>query len=133
MKEFFHTTKVSDKHIDENKHLNNVVYVQWMQDVAVLHSSSVGDTLEYQEKNSYMWVARHHEIDYLRSAYLGDEVNIKTWVVPYKKTSSLREYEFYNSKDELLAKAKTIWVCLNPTSLRPVKIPEEILNLYLKT
>ncbi len=130
MKVFEQNILITNKEIDENEHVNNVMYVQWMNDIAIAHSSNVGDTVAYQRKNNYMWVAKSHTIDYIRSAYEGDTVSIKTWASEYKKTATLREYEFYNQKNELLAKAKTVYVFLNFSTLRPTKIPEEVASLY---
>ncbi len=117
--------------IDENAHVSNVMYVKWMNDVSIEHALKAGDTMEYQKQNSYMWVSKSHHIDYMYSAYEGDEVHIKTWTEPYKKTASIRRYEFTNQKGVLLCKAQTIFVCLNISTLRPIKIPEETSRFYL--
>ncbi len=130
MKEFNHKIIVTKDTIDENNHVNNVIYVKWMQDVANMHSLAVGDTLDMQKQNSYIWVAKSHNIEYIRSAYEGDEVHIKTWVEEYKKSACLRHYEFSNQKNEILTKAQTIYVYLDATSLRPKKIPQDLANRY---
>ncbi len=117
--------------IDENEHVNNVMYVHWMNEVVIEHSASVGDTIKYQRENSYMWVSKTHTIDYIYSAYEGDTIYLKTWAEAYKKTASIRKYEFTNQNGTLLAKAQTVFVCLNPDTLRPIKIPEETLRFYI--
>lgn len=122
---------VSKDAIDLNLHVNNAQYVQWMQDAAMNHSNTVGDTLEVQQNLGFMWVVKSHNIEYLHPAYEGEKLHVKTLVKPYKKSASLREYEFYNEKKQLLVKANTIYVCLNTSTLRPMKIPENIAKLYL--
>ncbi len=121
---------VQNDAIDFNKHVNNTIYVKWMQDISRLHSTKVGDTLEFQKKQNIMWVIKSHNIEYFTPAYEEDKIYIKTWVENYKKSASIRKYEFSNQNGDILVKAETIFVCLNLSNLRPTKIPEEIKSLY---
>ena len=65
------------EHIDELGHVNNAVWVQWIQQVAVAHWDSVADAAH---KDAYFWVVVRHEIDYLRAAFEGDRIIARTWV-----------------------------------------------------
>lgn len=131
-KKFQYEFKIPSSAIDVNGHVNNVMYVQWMQDAAVAHSSSVGDTVERQVKDGVMWVARTHHIDYLRQAFEGDEITVETWTEGFKKTSSIREYRFFRKNDGILiAKANTFWVYLDRESFRPKAIEENIASRYM--
>ena len=67
----------SPEHIDELGHVNNTVWVQWMERVAVAHWDSLADPAH---KDAYYWVVVRHEIDYLRSAHDGDRITARTWV-----------------------------------------------------
>jgi len=78
--------------IDENGHVNNVVYVQWMQDIAVEHYASLGG-IEAQGSDG-TWVVREHRIEYLLPAFAGEEIEIRTWVENLRRVRSLRKYEF---------------------------------------
>jgi acyl-CoA thioester hydrolase len=112
--------------IDLNGHVNNVVYVEWMQRAAVAHSDAVGGT-RAMEANGGAWVARRHEIDYRRPAFLKDEIIALTWVADMGRARSLRKYAFYRSTDSaLLASGRTDWVYLDRASQRPRSIPEEV-------
>lgn len=64
--------------IDENGHVNNVAYVQWMQDIAVEHYESIGGTAA--QGKDVTWVVREHRIEYFLPAFAGEEIQIKTWV-----------------------------------------------------
>ena len=75
--EYTHNVIVVETDIDELNHVNNVVYLQYAQDIATAHWESVASP-ELQEK--VIWVARRHEIDYLKQALLGDKLVIKTRV-----------------------------------------------------
>src|SRR5205085_5809297 len=71
------TLTASGEHIDELGHVNNAVWVQWIQQVAVAHWVSVAEPVH---KDAYYWVVVRHEIDYLRAAHEGDQVTARTWV-----------------------------------------------------
>lgn len=84
---------VSDDAIDQNGHVNNVVYVQWMQDIAMRHSELTGGTAAAEAANG-IWVARTHTIEYLSPAYEGDHIEAFTWIVDYQRVRSRRRYKF---------------------------------------
>src|SRR3954469_2391243 len=79
--------------IDANGHVNNVAYIQWMQDAAIAHADRVGCTAMTQSLNA-IWVVRSHHIEYRRPAYAGDVITVKTWIHDCRAVSSRRKYEF---------------------------------------
>ena len=83
--------------IDENGHVNNVVYVQWMQDIAVEHYAFLGGITAQGPDST--WVVRQHSIEYLLPAFEGEEIEIRTWVENIRKVRSLRKYEFARKSD----------------------------------
>ena len=76
--------------IDENGHVNNVAYVQWMQDIAIEHYESIGGTSPMQKVGA-TWVARSHLIEYLLPAFVGEEIEIRTWIENVRRVRSLRQ------------------------------------------
>lgn len=130
MNKFSQDILITKEAIDINSHVNNVMYVKWMQDIAVAHSQAVGDTFEAQKEKGYMWVVRTHSIDYLHQAYENETIHLHTWTERYKKTVSKRKYEFTNKNGDILARAETIFACLNAETFRPIRIPEELHALY---
>ncbi|MBL8078660.1 MAG: acyl-CoA thioesterase [Anaerolineales bacterium] len=111
--------------IDENGHVNNVAYVQWMQDIAVEHYSSIGG-IEVQGPDS-TWVVREHRIEYFLPAFAGEEIEIKTWVESIRRVRSLRKYEFIRKTDgKVLVKGETDWVFLDVKTGSPRAIPHEV-------
>ena len=124
------TTAIPETAIDENGHVNNVAYVQWMQDIAVEHYSSIGGTSPIQ-KIGATWVARSHLIEYLLPAFANEEIEIRTWIENVRRVRSLRKYEFIRKSDgNVLVKGETDWVFVDVKSGRPVAIPEEILKVF---
>jgi acyl-CoA thioester hydrolase len=115
--------------IDENGHVNNVAYVQWMQDIAVEHYSSIGGVTA-QGPNA-TWVVREHRIEYLLPAFEGEEIEIKTWVENIRRVRSLRKYEFVRKSDaKLLVKGETDWVYVDTKTGRPLPIPENVSSVF---
>lgn len=122
-----HTLTVLDTVIDEMGHVNNVVYIQWMQDAATAHSAALGADLPYYLKLGGGWVVKSHHIEYVSPALRDDEIIIQTWVSTKGRRSSLRKFIFRNQSDgRILAKAETMWVFIDFKTARPIPIPDEV-------
>lgn len=114
------TFPVVSADIDELGHVNNTVYVRWVQDAAVAHwrASAPADA-----QAALVWVVARPEIDYKHPALLGDEILARTWVGPASRLAFERNTEMYRAKDlRLLAKARTIWVPIDPRTGRPCEV-----------
>ncbi len=121
--------KIPQSAIDENGHVNNVTYVQWMQDIAVEHYASIGG-IQAQGPDA-TWVVRSHSIEYFLPAFLGEEIEIKTWVANIQRVRSRRMYEFIRKADEkVLVKGETDWVFVNIQTGRPLEIPREVVDVF---
>ena len=115
--------------IDENGHVNNVAYVQWMQEIAVEHYASIGGI--QAQGNNATWFVREHKIEYLLPAFVGEEIEIKTWVENIRRVRSLRKYEFVRKSDDmLLVRGETDWVFVDAKTGRPLPIPEEVARVF---
>ena len=116
--------------LDRNRHVNNVAYVQWMQDAAIQHSAATGCT-RMTEKIGATWVARMHRIEYLSPAFAGEAITVSTWVANFRKVRSLRRYRFIRVADQkVLAQGETDWVLVDVASGRPRGIPSEMAKLF---
>lgn len=116
--------------LDANGHVNNVHYVQWMQDVAVRHFDSIGGVRLTQGLGA-TWVVRSHNIEYLNPAFAGEQIEARTWIASVRRVRSLRRYEFVRLADEkLLVRGATDWVFVDAKSGRPVAIPEEMAQVF---
>jgi acyl-CoA thioester hydrolase len=114
--------------IDEQNHVNNTVYLRWVQDVATAHWRAVA-TADAQE--NIRWVVLRHEIDYKAPACLGDEVVLRTWV---GKSTRLTFERFTETRrtgnDQLLSKARTLWCPINAKSGRPTRVSAEVREQF---
>lgn len=127
---FRHEFTVGKDALDEIGHVNNVVYVQWMQNVAKLHSDAVGCTVATRDADA-VWVVRSHKVEYLRPAVAGDRVAALTWVENFRRAASLRKYTFVRmSDDTVLAKGETDWVFVDACSGRPRIIPQNVIGAF---
>src|ERR1041384_1783226 len=116
--------------IDVNGHVNNVTYVQWMQDIAVEHYESSGGIDPMREAGA-IWVVREHWIEYLLPAFAGEEIEIRTWVENVRRVRSLRKYEFVRKSDgKTLVKGETDWVFVDAVTGTPRAIPEEVARVF---
>jgi acyl-CoA thioester hydrolase len=124
---YLHRLDVPDDAIDINRHVNNLAYLRWMQDVATAHSAAQGWTVERYLAAGAGWFVRSHFIEYLRPAFAGDRLSIHTWVKGFTPRSSPRRYLFVRDDDgAAVATAETLWVFVDFASGRPVRIPPEV-------
>ena len=123
------TIHIPESAIDENGHVNNVTYVQWMQDIAVEHYASIGG-IEAQGADS-TWVVREHKIEYFLPAFLSEEIEVKTWVENIRRVHSLRKYEFTRTSDgKTLVKGETDWVFVDVKTGSPRAVPEAVIKVF---
>lgn len=125
---FTHTITVNPADIDEMNHVNNVVYLRWVQDAAAAH----WDTLAPENiKKKYAWVVLRHEIDYKSPAKLGDPVKAVTWVSSHEGVRSVRHVKLSHAKTEVVfAEAVTTWCLLDAVTKRPKRIESDITSIF---
>jgi acyl-CoA thioester hydrolase len=118
--------EVQPHHCDVQNHVNNVVYVQWIQDAAIAAYNSRGYSRETDHEN-IIWVVRRHEVDYVAPAFVGETIRLMTWVESGKLTTFSRRTEFTRVADnQTLCRARTEWCYFDIDRNRPAKIPNEI-------
>lgn len=119
---------VTHDDLDELEHVNNVRYVQWIQDISKEHWQTVAPN---EMKAGILWVVKNHTIDYINAAILGDEILIRTYIANTKGALSVRCVEMYNSKtNQLLVRSHTEWCLLNALSLKPIRVSEAIKKVF---
>jgi acyl-CoA thioester hydrolase len=122
---FYLPITVAPEDIDELNHVNNIVYLRYVQDAAIGHWKTVPQEIVSQ----IIWMARRHEIDYLKQAFLGEELVAKTWVDDFVGVKSIRHCEIKRG-EEILARSVTHWISLDAQTLRPKRITEEIVMQF---
>lgn len=119
------TVKISEEHLDELNHVNNITYLKWVQDASAIHWNLLADDII---KNQVLWVVLRHEIDYKRQAFLHDDIKVITWVGESTGVKSIRYVNFYE-QDKIVASCKTTWCLLDKSTLKPKRIEGAVLKL----
>lgn len=128
--EYEKTFRVDDSMIDRNRHLNNVVCVEWIQEIALEHSEVTGGT-KLMEELGAAWMIRTQHVEYKAQAFLGDEIAGTTWVAEYSKVSTNRYSKFVRKSDgKEIFSAVTTWVLVDLKRARPVLIPEKLKDCF---
>jgi acyl-CoA thioester hydrolase len=111
--------------IDEMNHVNNVVYVRWVQEVAAAHWLSMASA---DLRNKYAWMLLRHEIDYVGQSFLGDSLTGKTWVGEAKGATFERFVEL-SKQEKVITKSRTVWALLDAKTGKPKRIDGMMMEL----
>ncbi|EAQ28755.1 hypothetical protein NAP1_14188 [Erythrobacter sp. NAP1] len=122
---FTKTFTAQPEHIDELGHVNNTVWVQWIQDMATSHWDAVA---EPEHREQFFWVVIRHEIDYRGNIAAGQSATGTTYIPgDARGAKSMRVVEFTNEAGKPLVSAKTTWAMLDRESGRLARIRPEVL------
>lgn len=128
METFEMKIRVAEEDIDGQNHVNNAVYLRWIQDVAVAHWQALAPP---EAQSEISWVVVRHEIDYKAPGSLDDEVILRTWVGEATRLRFERLTEIVRKADQrLLAKARTFWVPINPATGKPTRVSAELREQF---
>ena len=128
---FEQTLRVQASDLDEQAHVNNLVYVRWVLDAATAHWISLTTP---EIRADVAWVLLRHEIDYRSPALLGDDVIVRTRVghlqgLTFERTSDVRR-----ARDgRVMAESRTLWCPVDPRSGRPRRVSAELRALFSVT
>ena len=110
--------------IDQLGHVNNVIYLRWVQEAAVAHWTAAAPAADQAK---LLWVVVRHEIDYKQAAFLGDGIIARTWVGSASRIRFERFTELLRARDRsLLAKARTLWCPIDTGTGRPASVSAEV-------
>ena len=126
---FLYEVTVQPGDIDRLGHASNQVYLRWVLEAALAHSTALGWPEEAYLARGQAWVVRRHELDYLRPALAADRLQVQTRVESMSVASSVRKTEIFRG-DVLLMSASTDWVYVALPSGRPVRIPPEVRSRF---
>ena len=114
--------------LDDLLHVNNVRYVQWVQDIAKAHWEAATTPLQQQDN---LWVLLSHHIDNKSAAKINDKIQLKTYVTRSEGVTSSRIVEMYHKGNEkLIVKSKTTWCLLDAKNKKPKRISPEIAAVF---
>src|SRR6266702_6204740 len=124
--------------IDEQNHVNNAVYLRWIQDVATAHWKSLASA---QSQAAIGWIVLRHEIDYKMPAAAGDEILLRTWVgkasrLKFERFTEIRrkidppQDGFAVANMQLLSQARTLWVPIDIRTGKPTRVSSDVRTRF---
>ena len=129
MKPFERDFTASPADIDELGHVNNAVWVRWVQEVGVAHWETAAPP---EHQAAFFWVVVRHEIDYLRPLREGEAVTARTWVGEAPRGARFDRFvEFSDGAGALHVRAKTTWAIIDRASGRVTRVPKEVAATFL--
>ncbi|WEJ99134.1 MAG: acyl-CoA thioesterase [Candidatus Sphingomonas phytovorans] len=119
----------TDADIDELGHVNNAVWVRWIQDIAVSHWEAIASA---EQRQAYIWVVTRHEIDYRGNVGLGETVTGETWVPePPRGARFDRHVRFTGADGKVKVEAVSTWALLDRATGRLLRVRPELAAPFL--
>ena len=119
---------VAPEDIDENRHVNNVVYVRWLQDVGTAHWNARFDEAT---RAKWSWVCLRHEVDYRRELKPGEIARGRTWVAEAAQGPRFDRFIRLDHPDgQMCAQVHTTWVLIEQATGRPRRVPDWITGMF---
>jgi acyl-CoA thioester hydrolase len=129
---FTATRQVMPEEIDEYEHVNNTVYLQWLDHIAWAHSAKLGISLESCLAMRRGMAVRHTRVDYLEAALAGDQMLIGTWIIACDgRLRCTRRFDILRISDgKRILDAEIEYFCLNLNNGKPCRFPQEFIDRY---
>lgn len=127
MREYSQTFTARASDIDELGHVNNAVWVRWVQDLATAHWALAASA---EQAAAYVWVVVRHEVDYMGNLAEGESVDARTWVASEAIGAKFDRFAEFSKNGRVIVRARTTWAILSRGSLRPLRVPKEILARF---
>ena len=122
------TFTAGPEHIDVLGHVNNAVWVQWMEAIATSHWEAIASP---EQQAAFVWVVTRHEIDYRGNIRAGESVTAETFVPDAPRGARFdRRVDFTNSAGKVIVSARTQWVLIEQASGRIQRVPAEMAALF---
>lgn len=121
---------VVSRDIDLLGHVNNLVWVRFVVELAAAHADALGVGFEATRKLGGIWIVRRHEVLYHANVPAGSTLHESTWISSLRGALSLRHARFESHAGVLLVEASTEWAYVDATTLKPRRIPAELRQRF---
>jgi len=122
--------EIRPEHIDDNGHVNNVIYVGWLQDAGMAHWNA---RFSAEDRARWSWVALRHEIDYMRGLLPDSTATARTWVGDPQGPRFNRYVRIEDGQGRLCAQGVSEWCLVDAATLRPHRIPPPMVAVFSTT
>ena len=113
--------------IDELGHVNNAVWVTWIQDIAVAHWAAIASP---EQVAAYVWVIIRHEIDYRGNLSEGESVEARTWVADGPQGAKWDRFVEFKKDGRVVVSAKTTWAILDRATGKLIRVPKDVVERF---
>ena len=127
MRQFEQTFTASPADIDELGHVNNAVWVRWVQDLATAHWAAAATPAQAA---AYVWVVVRHEIDYLGNLKEGESVAARTWVAAEAVGAKFDRYAEFAKDGRVIVRCQTTWAILDRATAKPIRVPKTVVERF---
>ena len=147
--------RVRHHQLDPLGHVNNAAYLNFLEQAAIDHAAAAGYDVDHLRRLGGLFIARRHEIDFLRPAFAGDWLRVATWAVDIHGARAIRAYEVFrlpaaaaagsppsdtladpnalaHLPGELTVRARTEWAFVDAKTGRPRRVPTELRSAFLR-
>lgn len=121
---------VAPRDIDLLGHVNNVVWVRYVVELAAAHADALGVGFEATRKLGGIWIVRRHDVTYHRNVAVGSAIRERTWVSSLRGALSLRHARFESEVGALLVESSTEWAYVDAVTLKPRRVPAELRERF---
>ncbi|MDP9366097.1 MAG: acyl-CoA thioesterase [Chloroflexota bacterium] len=147
--------RVRHHQLDPLGHVNNAAYLNFLEQAAIDHAAAAGYDVARLRAAGGLFIARRHEIDFVRPAFAGDRLRVATWPVEIRGARAVRAYEVRRLEPgddpratpsdalidpaavtamggEVIVRARTEWAFVEERTGRPRRIPPEVRAAFLQ-
>jgi medium-chain acyl-[acyl-carrier-protein] hydrolase len=116
--------------INQHREATPVTILNYLEDTAIAHSEQIGYGIERLLTDNRAWVLNRWQVEIDRYPTLGEKISIETWPSKFERFYATREYLIRNAREEIIARAVSLWIFINIEKRRPVRIPPELIAGY---
>lgn len=114
--------------VDSVEHVNNAVYLSYMEESAIEQSASIGWSMQRMRDEGFGVVARKHQIEYRLQAELGDPLLVTTYLSEPRRSSIIRNFIITRPDGEIVARSRSLYLCVNLSTGMPIRIPQQVMK-----
>ena len=130
MATFDHVFEIGFRDVGKSNKLTNRALMGYLEDIAGMHSNEAGFGMNDIERTGYTWILLNWKVRVFSRPIYGEKLLVKTWARKAVKFYTFRDYQVFDSSNNLVAIATTKWVLINAKTMGIEKIPDEVISKY---
>jgi len=111
-----------------NYEMTNKALLEALTNAANVHGSSIGQGISDRDKSHMSWLVSNWKLEVYQRPKICETILVKTWAQEYSRTRAHRDYDIFNQKGEIIAKATSIWIAVNTETGKPIRLTDDIMG-----